>query len=896
MTIRKKTVLIIGATGISLLLIFSVISYSIVLKSFIKIEIQYVQEHLQRTLRLINDDLDTLSKTLGDWAVWTATYNFMAGTYPEYIAENLMNTTFTTLKIHFMLFIDNGGTIAFGKAVDLEAEREMPLPASLKTALLPENPLLHHPDKTSAKTGILNLPEGPLLIAARPILTSEGEGPAQGILLIGRYLDASAVERLAQLTNLSISLWQVNDNQLPADIRSVLELLYRDNPGVVVPLNHHIIAGYAIMNDVYGDPGTIVKIEVPREINDQGRVSVLYSTLSLFIASLILGGTMLFLIERIVLSRLSRLSSRIKNVSESKNDLPYLLELPGHDELAGLAQEINAMVTTLKHSQAELQEREQRYRRLIENSPLGIFSVDLQGQIIDVNPMLAAIFGAPSVEAVQGINVLASPDFIQAGIAEDFTQSLTTGKILIAEERSYLSPWGKQAYLLYYLTPTYGLDGSLSGAQAIVEDITERKWAEKSLRESEAEYRSLFKNLLNGLAYHKILLNGQNQPEDYIFLEVNEAYEELFGLGKEIIGKRMTEVFPEMKNIEPNLIRIFGTVALTGEERRFEFYFAPFETWYAVAAYSSEIGYFIALYEDITERKLAEKTLRQINEQLEQRVEARTAELQEANKALQELLETLNHTQEQLVQSKKMAALGGLVAGMAHKINTPLGVAITAASFLERQTQDIEQLYYQNTMKRSDWEHYLGTSKETSNMLMHNLQNIANQVRGFKKVSIEEIKDQKKFFHLKNHIDTILLSLKPTFQKTAQAIRIYVNCPEELILESYPMAFSQILTNFIMNSLIHGFENRSHGEIVVDVLKETDMIQIMYHDNGKGMTEEERLHIFEPFYTTKRTQGGLGLGLHIVFNLVTQLLKGQIRCESEVGNGATFTIQLPDRN
>ncbi len=227
MTIRKKTMLIIGVTGISLLLIFSVISYFIVLKSFTKIEAQHVQEHLQRTLRLINDDLDTLSKTLGDWAVWTATYNFMAGTYPEYIAENLMNTTFITLKIHFMLFIDNGGTIAFGKAVDLEAEREMSLPVSLKTALLPENPLLHHPDKTSVKTGILNLPEGPLLIAACPILTSEGEDPARGILLIGRYLDASGFERLAQLTNLSISLWQVNDNQLPPDVRSVLELLYK---------------------------------------------------------------------------------------------------------------------------------------------------------------------------------------------------------------------------------------------------------------------------------------------------------------------------------------------------------------------------------------------------------------------------------------------------------------------------------------------------------------------------------------------------------------------------------------------------------------------------------------------------------------------------------------------
>lgn len=622
------------------------------------------------------------------------------------------------------------------------------------------------------------------------------------------------------------------------------------------------------------------------------QVSFRYFFLSHVVTILILGSITLFFIEKIVVARLAKLIEGVRKIRQS-NDLSVPIIIRGQDELSDLGQEMSTLMSSLQRSQQELRESEQRYRRLMENSPLGIMLVNQQGIVIDVNPMLVAIFGAPSVEAMYEVNVLTSPDFIQAGMAEDFRQCLSSGAPLIAEERFYESQWGKHIDLVYYLTPLYDVNGEITGSQAIVEDITERKWAEKTLRESEAEYRSLFKNLLNGLAYHKVVLDEDQQPVDYIFLEINDAYEGLFGLGKEIIGKRMTELFPDIKEMEPDLIQLFASVALTGEEKRFEFYFAPFETWYAVSAYSPEKEYFIALYEDVTERKRAEDTMRQINEQLEQRVEARTTELQQANKALQELLETLNQTQEQLVQSKKMAALGGLVAGMAHEINTPLGVAITAASYLERQTQDIDDLYAKNAMKRSIWEQYLHTSKESTRLLMHNLQSIAKQVQGFKQVSVEEINDQKKPFALKHHLETIFLSLEPTFQKTLQHIEVTMNCPEDLVIESYPIAFFQILTNFVMNSLMHGFEQQSHGQIRLDVIQNEQSLRMIYQDDGKGMTAEEHTRIFEPFYTTKRTQGGMGLGLHIVFNLVTQLLKGQIFCESSPGNGAAFTIQLP---
>ena len=892
MTLRKKTVFIMSVPGIVLLLILALISYTIVLKSFAEIENDHVREHLERTLVLIENNLASLSSTVGDWAIWDDTYNFLGGTYENYAVDNLMDTTFVTLKIHLMVFLDTAGKIVLGKAVALEEEQEVPLPEDLAAYLTPESPLRQHSTETSSTTGILSLAEGPLLLASRPIVTSDGEGPIRGTLLMGYYLDAAEIERLAQLTNCSLSVYQVQYDVIPPDIQRILPEFSEKETVVVHPLTDTMIAGYAFINDIYEKPEILIKVEIPREIYQHGQRSVVYFILSLVVITVILSGMMLFLMEKTVLARVARLSAGVRNIRTS-HDLSSPIVMPGRDELSDLGQEMNALLSSLQRSQQELRESEQRYRRLMENSPLGIMLINRQGAVIDVNPMFVAILGAPSVEAIHGLNVLSSSDFLQAGMVEDFRQCLSSGELLIARECVYESQWGKHLSFMYYMTPLYGINGDITGAQAIVEDITERKWAEKSLRESETEYHSLFKNLLNGLAYHKIVLDDHQQPIDCIFLEINQAYEELFGFGKEIIGRRMTELFPTIREMEPDVIRIFGSVALTGEEQRFEFYFAPFESWYAVSAYSPEPGYFTALFEDVTERKFAEETLRQINEQLEQRVEARTIELRQANTALQELLEALNQTQEQLVQSEKMAALGGLVAGMAHEINTPLGVAITAASYLERQTDDIEHLYYDKSMKRSQWEQYLNMSKESTQLLMRNLQSITKQIQGFKQVSVKETDVQKHRFYLKNHLDTIFLSLKPSFQKISQHVEVQVNCPEDLLIESYPMAFSQILTNFVMNSLMHGFEQRPHGQIRLDILKNEQSLRIIYQDDGKGMTAEEYTHIFEPFYTTKRTQGGMGLGLHIVFNLVTQLLKGQIVCESSPGVGTTFTIQLP---
>jgi signal transduction histidine kinase len=176
-------------------------------------------------------------------------------------------------------------------------------------------------------------------------------------------------------------------------------------------------------------------------------------------------------------------------------------------------------------------------------------------------------------------------------------------------------------------------------------------------------------------------------------------------------------------------------------------------------------------------------------------------------------------------------------------------------------------------------------------MILGNLRRAADHIRSFKQVAVDQTSEDKRRFKLKDYLDEVLLSLHPTLKKTTHTIM--VNCPDDLEIESYPGAFSQIITNFILNSLSHGFEHKEHGHILLDITCQNDTLQLRYSDNGKGIPQEECSRVFEPFYTTKRGQGGSGLGLHIVYNLVTQRLNGYIECESMSGIGTAFILQIP---
>lgn len=265
--------------------------------------------------------------------------------------------------------------------------------------------------------------------------------------------------------------------------------------------------------------------------------------------------------------------------------------------------------------------------------------------------------------------------------------------------------------------------------------------------------------------------------------------------------------------------------------------------------------------------------------------------LERANAELKNSLETIEQAQDRLVQSEKMAALGELVAGVAHEINTPVGVGVTAASFLDTKTKEIKKIYDSGELKRGELENFLQVVEEVSNSILINMERAAELISSFKQVAVDQSSETRRKFNVKEYIDEILLSLKPRYKKTGHHIRI--DCDDDIELNSYPGVFSQILNNLIMNSLIHGFDGILEGIIQVQITREKDQVIFIYKDNGRGMTPEQKEKVFDPFFTTRRTKGGTGLGMSIVFNLVTQTLKGSIICESSIGKGVTFTITFP---
>jgi signal transduction histidine kinase len=315
----------------------------------------------------------------------------------------------------------------------------------------------------------------------------------------------------------------------------------------------------------------------------------------------------------------------------------------------------------------------------------------------------------------------------------------------------------------------------------------------------------------------------------------------------------------------------------------------------AVVSGDSEIAELANAFNLMTERlRSAFNELNAHRAQLEHKVKKRTAELSIAKDEAEQSLRLLQETQENLVQAEKMAALGGLVAGISHEINTPIGITVTSASFLNAETNKVMLLYQEGELGGDELESYFETAKQSTHLMMINCQRAADLIQSFKQISVDQTSEQLREFNLKNYLDEILLSLRPALKK--RLIDVKLDCLPSLFVLGYPGAISQIVTNFVMNSLLHAYDSNENGTITLSVsLLSADKIELRYSDNGKGIRPDIQSKIFDPFFTTQRGNGGSGLGLHVVYNLVHQVLKGSLQINSIEGKGTTFTLNFPKR-
>ncbi|WP_423709198.1 PAS domain S-box protein [Undibacterium sp. WLX3042] len=305
-----------------------------------------------------------------------------------------------------------------------------------------------------------------------------------------------------------------------------------------------------------------------------------------------------------------------------------------------------------------------------------------------------------------------------------------------------------------------------------------------------------------------------------------------------------------------------------------------------------EITGYLGIARDITPQIEAREALNQLNGELESRVRQRTAELESANHELASTMGHLQMAQTELLRSEKLRALGDVVAVVAHELNTPIGNCLTVASTLLEKSREISTAFGDGSLKRSLLASYLQDTEQGMGILLRGLNRSSELVMNFKQVAADQVSDQRRPFDLQAVVKEVTSLLQPMLRKTPFVLQ--VDIPEKLIMDSFPGALEQIITNLINNAVAHAFDGQSSGTMTIHAeLTEPDKVKITFADDGIGIEPAHMSRVFDPFYTTKMGRGGTGLGLNIVHNIVIKMLGGKLEVESVVGRGTRFIIHLP---
>ncbi|HPF34652.1 MAG TPA: PAS domain S-box protein [Candidatus Krumholzibacteria bacterium] len=529
-------------------------------------------------------------------------------------------------------------------------------------------------------------------------------------------------------------------------------------------------------------------------------------------------------------------------------------------------------VSEREASQRELADSRERLSHLIRNLPGLVYRCrpDEEFSLEYVSDYSRQILGYMpeeflDAEIVCAADIIHPEDLVR--VRTSMRRAVDDGQP-IREEYRVIHRDGSVRWVMERGAGIYGANGTLEAVEGIIIDITELVQSRRELQRTKFAVDHGLDALywvdrwgrivdVNGTACHYL------------------GYER-----RELIGKNLWDISADLEAEDWartwEWVKEQGAVLVEGEHvtrtgRRY-----PVEISSLFLEFGGE-QFHCCFVRDISDRKEAERQIQRMNQDLERRVQERTAALEEA--------------QEKLVTSEKMAALGNLVAGVAHEINTPLGIGVTAASHLDRKVREMEAVYREGRMKKSDFEALLGLVRETAGLMLTNLKRAAELVQGFKQVSVDQSSEQRRVFVLDEYLREVVQSLDPELKRRRHGVDLH--CDRGVEVDGYPGALAQVVTNLILNSVKHGFEDKDQGRIWIHVDAGTERIRILYKDDGQGMNAEQVRRLYEPFYTTKRGRGGSGLGMNIVFNLVTQLLGGTIECQSDLGQGTVFVLEFP---
>jgi signal transduction histidine kinase/CheY-like chemotaxis protein len=501
-TLHRKTLVTIGATLLGLLLAFFFLTRFTLLRRFADHENQQARQQVQRASTALDNEIAQLNTIAVDDASWDAAYDFVQQPKAAFLNSNFPLTVLTELRLDLVVFLNASDHVVFQKFTRQNAE--FAFPPDVEKAILQPGLLVRHseyPDMNRV-SGILLLPDGPMMLATAPILKSSGEGPSKGTLILGRRLSANEVHRLSLLTHLDLQVRGVNDPGLPSDFQIAHSNLSRLQPIVIQPVDSSTIAGYQLIQGIDGQPAILLGVRMPRNIHAEGRRTEIYLLGSAMVVGLVFGLVTMFLLERLVLSRLIRLGKDVADIG-ARGDLAARVKGDGNDELSQLSDMINRMLANLERVQQERRRDEERYRAYIAHSTEGIWRCELQQPLpislsedeqlehlhrnlyfAECNDALARLHGFDSGQDMRGLPLRDLFDTNQAKNLVLVRQFLRSGYLVLEGESVEAAPDGQTRYFLNSVSGVV-VNGFLLRVWGSQREITEQRRLESQLRQAQ---------------------------------------------------------------------------------------------------------------------------------------------------------------------------------------------------------------------------------------------------------------------------------------------------------------------------------------------------------------------------------------------------------------------------
>jgi len=514
MDLREKT--LFSLIGALMLILTGIIIFSstILLGSYEKLEASHVSDTVDLTLNNVNNEIANLNAIVTDWGPWDDTYSYIKGEKSDFIFTNLQKETYESLRLNFVIITDTNGTIVFGEGFDATAGTMTPLSSGLVREVANAASPLTNTTLNKKASGFLNLLEGPVIITAHPVLHTNFSGPPAGMVIMGRDLNDAEISRLGVLTLPSLSITPLASTSLPPENRDLL-LNDTTSPVQVHPINDRTIEGYRVIQDIYGNDAFLLKVEMPRDIYQQGRNTVLSFILIQLASGLAIGLLVIYILDRGVLSRISTISTEFRDIAK-RGDVSARISVKGNDELSRFAEVSNRMLETIETTQKALQENDARLHSIFDGSPVMQFVIGKDHRIILWNR---------SLEEYSGISAKDVVGTDQQWRAFYPTKRPCLADLLVDEAIEKIPQWyqgkfrqsqfvedayeatdfflGKDTagkWLYFTAAPFRDMWGAIIGAVETLEDITERKKAEEAIKAANIKL-----NLLSSIIRHDIL-------------------------------------------------------------------------------------------------------------------------------------------------------------------------------------------------------------------------------------------------------------------------------------------------------------------------------------------------------------------------------------------------------